>query len=333
MRLNKPIIVYDMIKTACLLLSVLVLSACSTHHVFHSQGNQTGYPVSELKKQTPHYANVDQGQLEYYRFGHGSPIVLITGYVSDVTSWDRDFIADLASQHELIVFNNRLVAGSHGQSSTFLCKDLARDTHELIQQLHLKKPTVLGISMGGMIAEQYAVLYPHSLSHLVLINTALAGNAVRPTLETENSMKNIPSYKIGRFMVAVELFFPSNERLPMAISLINNRFLPESYQEVDPKVVAAQQMIAVQEWVRDKNTAKEIAKLKLPVLILNGEADQVIPPVNSEMIAATIKHSRLLRWKNGGHAMIYQYPHALADAINQFVVASNDLPRVSGTKK
>jgi pimeloyl-ACP methyl ester carboxylesterase len=54
-------------------------------------------------------------------------------------------------------------------------------------------------------------------------------------------------------------------------------------------------------------------------LIMNGEADVVIPPINSVILSQQIKHSRLMRWKDGGHAMIYQYPKEMAEDINQFI--------------
>ena len=57
----------------------------------------------------------------------------------------------------------------------------------------------------------------------------------------------------------------------------------------------------------------------MPVLILNGGADVVIPPVNSIILANTIPQARLMRWPEGGHAMIYQYPEELAGAINDFI--------------
>ena len=57
----------------------------------------------------------------------------------------------------------------------------------------------------------------------------------------------------------------------------------------------------------------------MPVLILNGEADSVIPPINSIILTRTIPHAQLVRWKEGGHAMIYQYPEQIANTVNDFI--------------
>lgn len=57
----------------------------------------------------------------------------------------------------------------------------------------------------------------------------------------------------------------------------------------------------------------------MPVLILNGKSDAVIPPINSNILVQVIPHSELTQWEEGGHAMIYQYPQQLTDRINKFI--------------
>src|SRR5476651_289295 len=119
-----------------ILLLALMLSACTIHE------SPTQFPVKNLKKIHPQYAAVKNGNIEYYRFGKGSPIILIPGYVTDVSSWDSDFLAALAAQHQVIVLNNRNVGRSYVQSSQYESQDLANDIYQLIQQLGLKKPAV-----------------------------------------------------------------------------------------------------------------------------------------------------------------------------------------------
>jgi len=278
----------------------------------------------------PQYAAIQNGHLEYYRFGHGTPIVLIPGYVTDITSWDKQFLATLAEKHQLVVFNNRNVGGSAVQSDHYESQDLAKDTYQLIQQLRLRKPAVLGISMGGMIAQQLAVLYPTKIGQLILINTAIAGKqSVRPDPETEKMMLNMPTSQLGRYLIALKLFFPASERTQVGFALAVNRFQPANYTEIDPDSVMSQQRFLILQWTKDETAAKKIGQLNLPVLILNGGADEVIPPINSDILANIIPHVELKRWKNGGHAMVYQYPENIANTINDFIAKSQQNTRVS----
>ncbi|HVE44762.1 MAG TPA: alpha/beta hydrolase [Gammaproteobacteria bacterium] len=302
---------YSDAKIAVALLLIVLLSGCSV-------------PAENAKQITPQYAAIQNGRLEYYRFGHGSPIVLIPGYVTDISSWDRQFLATLAAKHQLIAFNNRNVGGSHVQSDHYESQDLARDTYQLIQKLHLRKPAILGISMGGMIAQQLAVRYPNKIGQLILINTAIAGRqSVRPSPATEKMMLDMPTSKLGRYMIALKLFFPASQRTQMGFALALNRFQPENYTEIDPAAVISQQRFLVLQWTKDNATAKKLSRLNIPVLILNGIADSVIPPINSVILADTIPHAKLIRWQDGGHAMIYQYPKSIANAVNDFIAKSS----------
>lgn len=299
--------------------SLILLSAC-TSYIKPS----THYSIQNLKQAEPHYATTSNGQIEYYQFGKGTPLVLIPGYATDITSWNQIFLAKLAEHHHVVVFNNRNVARSYCQSQSYHCTDLAKDTYELIQQLELKKPAVLGISMGGMIAQQLAVLHPDKIGQLILINTAIAGKqAIHPEPNVEKNMLNLPNSKLGLYATAVRLFFPPPWRVKMAYSLALNRFTPKNYLEIDRDAVKLKQQDLVKGWIEDDVTAKKISQLQLPVLILNGKADVVIPPENSFVLAKTIPHARLIRWKEGGHAMIYQFPISIAETINRFMVETS----------
>lgn len=300
------------------LLLIILMSGCATHRQFDNH-----FSVENLKKITPQYAAIQNGRLEYYRFGHGSPILLIPGYVTDITSWNKRFLAVLAEKHQLIIFNNRNVGGSYVQSDHYQSQDLAKDTHQLIKTLHLKKTTVLGVSMGGMIAQQLAVLYPNEISQLILVNTAIAGKqSIKPSPATEKIMLNMPASKVGRYMVALKSFFPASQRTQMGFVLAFDRFQPKNYTEINSDSVISQQRFLILQWTKDNATAKKLGRLNLPVLILNGVADEVIPPVNSEILARVIPHAELKRWQNGGHAMIYQYPENIANVINDFIAES-----------
>lgn len=294
---------------------VIFISGCSVHNQTTSQ-----YPLGNLKKLTPQYVAVKNGQMEYYRFGKGTPIVLINGYVTDVSSWNRQFLAALADHHDVIVINNRNVGGSIIKSNHYASQDLANDTYQVIQQLQLKKPAVLGISMGGMIAQQVAALHQDKLGALILINTAIAGKkSIHPKATTEKLMLNMPTDKVGRYFLAIKLFFPSYDRLPMAMSLAIDRFQPRYYTEINAPAAMAPQRSLLMGWVKDEATADKLATLHLPTLILNGQADYVIPPINSLILARTIPHSTLKRWPYGGHAMVFQYPEEIAHAVDAFL--------------
>jgi len=268
--------------------------------------------------------SIHDGHIEYYRFGKGSPIILIPGYVTDVSSWDRKFLIALAQHHELIVLNNRNVGRSYVKSTHYTSKDLANDVSQLIHKLKLKKPTVLGISMGGMIAQQLAVLHPEQVGHLILINTMMPGKkAILPSENIKMKMQVMPKNLLDRYISAIELFFPPSSQVSMAYVLVVERFQPNNYKETNPEVIVPQQQEVIRDWVDDDATANKIKKLTIKTLVLSGKADIVIPPINSIILARTISHAKFSSWQNGGHGMIFQYPHEIAQRINQFLFEQN----------
>ena len=294
---------------------ILLVSGCSTYNPSIHQ-----YATEKLDKLTPYYVSTQKGQIEYYRSGNGTPVILIAGYATDISSWNREFLATLAQHHQIIIPNNRNVGGSKTSSVSYQTDDLANDTYHLIQTLGLKKTTVIGISMGGMIAQKLAVLHPRTISHLILINTAIAGDqAVFPKPEIKEKLLNLSRHKIGVYLTAIDIFFPPKYKMKMAYSLIVDRFQPLKFTEIDYGLVIPKQQKLILNWFDDNITAKKLKKLKIPVLVLNGESDIVIPPVNSDILANNIPHSHLIRWKEGGHAMIYQYPEEIGNEINNFI--------------
>lgn len=305
---------YKIIKSFGIAITLLV-SSCAVHHP-----PARHYTVASFKSLQPSYVTTEDGRVEYYQFGHGTPVVFIPGYATDVSSWNRDLLAVVARQHQVILINNRNVAGSLSRSASYQCSDLADDTYLLIKKLNLNRPAIVGISMGGMIAQAVALKHPESIGQLILINTSIAGRrAVHPHPRVEKKLKSLPKNKIGFYASAVDLFFPPQYKMQMAYSLAANRFLPKQRTDINAARVMPQQLRLVMGWLDNDAAASKLEKLHLPVLVMNGEADIVIPPKNSEILANTIPGARLVRWKDGGHAMIYQYPLEIGDEINRFI--------------
>lgn len=275
----------------------------------------------DLKQLQPQYINVKHGKIEYYRFGEGSPIVLISGYASNIAGWNKEFVEELANEHEVILFDNRNVGGSLSQSKDYSTKALAEDTHELVDQLNLHNPTILGISMGGMIAQQYALSYPHDIGHLILINTVIAGtHSVPPSTFAEDAILHTPQGVVKRYVTGIQLLAPPKWWAHMTYSLARDHFPGDKLSFAIPESILNEQRHLILDWCKNNLAASEISKIQTPTLVLNGGADSLIPPVNSEILARTIPHSTLLRWQEGGHAMIYQYPNQIALAINNFLI-------------
>ena len=119
------------------------------------------------------------GAVGYRELGSGQPLLLIMGLGGTMDNWSPSFVNALATEHKVVVFDNAGVGETAAISPPLTITDMADQTSALIATLHLGRPSVLGWSMGGMVAQALAVLHPSQVSRLVLAATqAGTGKAV-----------------------------------------------------------------------------------------------------------------------------------------------------------
>lgn len=272
-----------------------------------------------FRERIAHTAN---GDIAYYRFGSGSPIVLQTGFRASISEWNRAFLQRLAQHHEVIVFDNRGVGRSMPGATRFTARDMASDLNALIDMLKLHDVTVVGWSMGGAIAAQLAIEHPHAVKRIVLMSAPAPGtSAARVAPDIDAKLSGKPGTKFGDVMAVL---FPKAV-LPLAERCFRDAmFVPRDYQV--PKISATVtdgQSALLRDWANDTDAARALRRLSLPTLVLAGEDDAVLPRRNAEMLAETIPGAQLLAVRSAGHAMMYEYPRELAAAIDAFIARTD----------
>jgi pimeloyl-ACP methyl ester carboxylesterase len=258
------------------------------------------------------------GSIGYFRFGKGSPIVLITGYRATMAEWNTYFLSELAKSHEVIVFDNRGVGLSLANNAGYRVEDLASDTASLIKDLNLQNVTVLGWSMGGAIAQQLAIDHPALVSRLVLMSSLPPGQRSVPvSAEVDRTLAGGGS---GHFQRVMAVLFPKPAQQKAVECFVGDMFTPHGYAEpsITLAVTDAQNSMLMR-WQQDDHAFRALRQVALPVLVMTGTDDAVLSPVNSTILSQTLPHAVLMQVEAGGHAMMYQYPYSLADRINAFI--------------
>jgi len=258
------------------------------------------------------------GSIGYYRFGHGSPIVLITGYRASMAEWNAYFLSDLAKHHEVVVFDNRGIGQSQMRGASYSVRDLAGDTAALIRGLHLKNATVLGWSMGGIIAQQLAIDEPSLISKLILLSSMPPGpRAALPPTDVDQALSGSGSEHFDRVM---EVLFPASALPSAKACFVHDMSAPDGYAEphITDAVAHAQDLI-LQRWKQDDQALRGLDRVTVPTLILAGTSDKVLRPRNSVVLGHILPNATLAEVTAGGHAMMYQYPRQLAERIVRFI--------------
>lgn len=132
--------------------------------------NATAY-VGELK-----YANITGMDMAYLRFGNAEssqpPLILVPGYGSGMSTWPSKMLKDLASQHEVILIDNRGQGYSKDldPNATLSIESMALDVKNVVEALNLTKPNLGGVSMGGMITLTSAALHGDTYNRFVVFS-------------------------------------------------------------------------------------------------------------------------------------------------------------------
>ncbi len=255
----------------------------------------------------------------YYEI-HGPPqappIVFIGGWASYRWIWFRQ-IPTLKEKYRCIVFDNRGAGRSSKPDYPYTMDMLAGDTVNLLNALDIENAHIMGVSMGGLIAQQIAISYPEKVRSLIIVSSHFGGpNYIPMDDRTMALLIAIPTETITKEQ-AMEM------RLRATFSpefLKENRLVVDQINEwasqlPTPLYAQVHQTSAVSEF----NSESELRKISAPTLILHGDSDYAVPTKNGELLAARIPTSKLTLIKGGSHFSIIEKHDDVNTAVINFV--------------
>jgi len=107
--------------------------------------------------------------------GEGFPLVMVMGFLGSASCWDPRMVLPLSDKFKVVVFDNRGAGRTDVSDREYSIKLFAQDTVGLMDALNIPRAHVLGISMGGMIAQEVALNYPRRVEKLILASTFCGG--------------------------------------------------------------------------------------------------------------------------------------------------------------
>jgi pimeloyl-ACP methyl ester carboxylesterase len=222
--------------------------------------------------------------------GKGDPLVLIEGL--GYSSWMWEFQRSLSDKLELVIYDNRGVGMSSKPEIPYTMDDFVNDLSGLAENIGLDSFFLLGASMGGMIAQEFAFRHENMLKGLILSSTNFGIHSKQPSADVLKILASQPSES------------SIYERMAPAFSretLENRKDLVEKIIGLrirrNDKVMQLQQISAVVNF----DSLNRLGNLKMPVLILSGMDDNVVPPENSSRMHDLLTNSRLVKFRDAGH--------------------------------
>lgn len=257
---------------------------------------------------------ITHGNLKVYyeSHGQGDALILIRGLGSNADHWYPQ-LPDLSGHFRVITFDNRGIARSSDPGGAFTIKDMAEDTIGLMDALGIKQAHVLGVSMGGMIAQEMAIAHPQRVRSLILVVTHCGG---KHQVMADDSVRRKLQRMVGEGTLeartdAIDAFFAYQtiEERPQVVQTFANVSMQHP---AGPRILQRQL-----EAVAGHDTYDRLERIKAPALVLAGEQDALIPPENADILADRIPNAKSRVVPGGGHQILVEQPQLC----NQVIVA------------
>ena len=243
--------------------------------------------------------------------GSGDPLLLIMGLGYAHQMWFRT-LPILEAKYRTVYFDNRGVGKSDVPPGPYPIAQMAADAAAVMSAAGLDRAHVYGVSMGGMIAQQFALDYPDRVNKLILGCTASGGpSAVRAKDEVMKVLmaRATMTPDEGAEAMVPYIYDASTPRARIDEDLIVRRSV---YPSNEGYLAQVQGIMA---WT----CFDRLNEIKAPTLVIHGETDELVPPGNGRLIAERIAGSRLVMIPHASHIYSTDQPEIAHQAILEFL--------------
>lgn len=258
-------------------------------------------------------------ELYYELHGSGAPLVLISGLGYPAWEWHK-MVPYLAEKFQVITFDNRGVGLSDKPAGSYTAAMLAADVAGMLDTLGVEQAIILGHSMGGFVAQAFALIYPERVRRLILASTNFGGprhvpiSAEAMTVLADVTSDPLTRFKNGLIVSTAPGFAESHPEIIaewLAWRLAN---------PIDPAGYQSQMMIGLGLLAEAAAFEHQLPQISAPTLILFGAHDKVVPPANADLLAQQVTGSQVVIFPDAGHFFPIEIPQAAAQAVINFVL-------------
>jgi 3-oxoadipate enol-lactonase len=253
-------------------------------------------------------------RLAYSDEGTGRPVVLLHGFPLSRAMWHEQ-ISGIGPSYRVIAPDLRGHGESPAPEGVYTMDAMADDVIELLDELNIVEPTVLGgLSMGGYVAFSLIARYPNRVRGLILMDTRASADMAAVAQDREASARAVLDANSAHPVIA--------KMLPRLFGKATLDGHPERaeplralMEQCPPRGIAG----ALRGMALRPDRRPMLAEIAVPTLVLVGEEDVITPPDEVRAMALAIPNSELVVVPQAGHLAPYENPAAANKAILQFV--------------
>lgn len=243
----------------------------------------------------------------YRRMGERQevPVLYFNHLTANLDNCDPRIMDGMAAHHEIISFDYRGVGGTSGTDATSI-QDMAKDALAFIKAMGFSKVDILSFSMGGFIAQELMAMEPTLVRRLILAGTGprggqgisdVAGMTWRDILRATFTLRDPKFY----------LFFnwSASGRSAARQFLARLKERKEDRDTAVPVRTLRAQLTAIKVWGHEQPA--DLSVFTLPVLVINGDNDRMVPTPNSYDLAKCFPNAKLHIYADAAHGAIFQH--------------------------
>jgi 3-oxoadipate enol-lactonase len=240
----------------------------------------------------------------YETHGRGDPLVLLIGLGAGHLGWFFQ-VPVFKRQYRVVILDNRGAGKTDKPSQPYTIRTMADDTVGLMDHLGIEKAHIVGVSMGGMIAQEMAINYPERVTKLVLASTspgrAMDDDTPSEILTTLGLLKEgSPAFDVG----SLDSARVAHSLNSLAFNTWLYRRLISPLARIYIKWAAGGGIPGQFGAAVGHRALDRLHLIQAPTLVMTGAEDRILSPLSSEALASLIPNARLVKMQGGGHAIV-----------------------------
>jgi pimeloyl-ACP methyl ester carboxylesterase len=276
-------------------------------------------------------AQVNGIEMHYEEQGSGEPLLLIMGLAADSLAWMFQ-LPDFSKRYRTIVFDNRGVGRTSKPAGPYSIAQMSDDAAGLLDKIGIERTHVVGVSMGGMIAQELTLRHPSRVRSLVLACTYAKPDAgVERQMESSLTAFGGTRGPKGEIQVDLSNLDPMMFFQHLLPTVFNAQFimteLPKLMQVFSGALqygFSMEAILAQTAATQSHDTLARLGQITVPTLVMTGDSDLLIPPACSDTLAAKIPGAKLVKIPGGSHGFNFETP----DLFNREVLSFLESVRV-----
>jgi pimeloyl-ACP methyl ester carboxylesterase len=245
--------------------------------------------------------------------GEGEPLILIMGFGATSQDWSPGILEGFSKHFKTIIFDNRGTGKTSKGTQKNTIKQMADDIAGLLESMNIEKTHVLGISLGGMIAQEFVLSHQNRVNKLVLCSTYAGGEARVVSHDSREIVALVRDPPKDMVLEDIVKKFLRLNLTPQYIEENLERVIPMGLDYLERTKSGTRQ----DQWetIMEFDAYSRLDQLHVSTLIVAGEMDIWVLPENSKVMHERITDSKLILYPDTAHLLTESESQFIVDVI------------------